>query len=90
MNIKDDMIFKKSEDAIERTGSEELLIFHSTVGKLFEVNSVGKNIWQLLDGKRTVEEIKEILGKEYGNVAEINKDLSEFLNKLLKLNIIKN
>ncbi|MFX0135845.1 MAG: PqqD family peptide modification chaperone [Candidatus Hodarchaeota archaeon] len=88
MNIEDNFIFRKKDRVIERLG-EELLLFDSSKGILFEVNETGKTILIMLDGKHTVENIKDQLRKEFYEVGEIDKDISDFLNELLEMDIIE-
>ena len=88
MNIDNNLIFKKKDKVIERLG-EELLLFDSSKGVLFEVNRTGKTIYIMLDGKHTVKNIKEQLRKEFDEIGELDKDISDFLNKLLELDLIE-
>ena len=88
MNIYDDLILRKKEDVIERFGGE-LLLFDSSSGKLFEVNETGETIWSMLDGKHTIREIKEQLKEGFREIRGIDRDLSDFLNKLLELNLLE-
>lgn len=87
MNIDDDLILNKKDNVIERHG-EELLLFDSSTGKLFEINETGKIIWMMLDGTHAVREIKELLKDEYEGIVELYGDISDFLNKLLELGLI--
>lgn len=89
MNIDDNLVLRKKEDVIERYG-EELLLFDSSTGKLFEVNETGKTIWSMLDDKYSVKNIREQLREKFESIQDIDRDLSEFLDKLLKLNLIEN
>jgi len=88
MDLSDDLVLKKKGDVIKRFG-EELLLFDSSEGKLFEVNETGKTIWSMLDGKHTVKEIKEKLEEEFEGIQEIDRDLSDFLNRLHELDLIE-
>ena len=88
MNIDDNSIFRKKDKIIERLG-EELLLFDSSKGTLFEANETAKTILILLDGKHTVKNIKEQLKDEFDKAEEIDKDLIGFLNKLLELDLIE-
>lgn len=89
MKIMDDLVLKKNENVVERFGEDELLLFDSSLGKLFEVNETGKEIWKLCDGKHTVKKIKESLRDEFGDIKDIDKDISDFFNKLLELNLVE-
>ena len=88
MNIEDNFIFRKKTTVIERLG-EELLLFDSSKGVLFEVNDTGKTIFILLDGKHTVKSIKDEIIKEFDEIGDLDNDISEFLNQLLELDIIE-
>lgn len=88
MDLSDDLVLKKKGDVIKRFG-EELLLFDSSEGKLFEVNETGKTIWSMLDGKHTVKEIKEKLEEEFEGIQEIDRDLSDFLKRLHELDLIE-
>ena len=88
MDIGDDLILRKKEDVIERSG-EELLIFDSSVGKLLEVNETGKVIWSMLDGEHSVKEIKERIEDQFEDIHELDIDIRNFLTKLLELDLIE-
>lgn len=87
MLTDDNMVMKKKEHVIERHG-EELLLFDSINGKLFETNDTGKSIWIMLDGKHTVRQIKEKLKEEFEFDSNLDVDVSNFLNKLAELGLI--
>ncbi len=89
MEISNNSIIKKNVNVIERNGEDALLLFDSSLGRLFEVNETGRIIWKLLDGEHTVEEIKYQLKEEYESAERIEKDTRDFLNKLIELNLIE-
>ena len=88
MIIHDALFLKKKDNVIERFG-EELLLFDSSTGKLFEVTDVGKTIWVLLNGQYTVAAIKNQLKKEFTDVKTIDIDVIDFLTKLHELDLIE-
>jgi hypothetical protein len=88
MTFGDNLILKKKEDVIERSG-DELLLFDSSTGKLLEVNETGKTIWSMLNGEHTIKEIKDKLITEFEDVKDLNRDLKDFLNKLLEMDLIE-
>jgi hypothetical protein len=88
MNIHDNLVLKKKEDVIERFG-EELLLFDSSTGKLFEVTDVGKTIWVMLNRQHTVAKIKYQLKEEFADIKTIDIDVTDFLTKLLELDLIE-
>ncbi len=86
--INDDLVMKKRETVIEQMG-EELLLFDSSTGKLFELNETGKTIWVMLNGKHTMNVIKEQLREEFDTSQDLNKHLSDFINTLQELDLIE-
>ena len=88
MIIENDVFLTKKEDVIERFG-EELLLFDSSAGTLFEVTDIGKTIWILLDGQHTLADIKRQLQEEFPDVQTIDTDVQSFLTKLVELDLIK-
>ncbi len=88
MIIHDNLVLKKKEDVIERFG-EELLLFDSSTGKLFEVTDVGKTIWVMLNSQHTVAKIKHQLKEEFADIKTIDIDVTDFLTKLLELDLIE-
>ena len=88
MNINNDTVLRKKDHVIERKG-EELLLFDSSSGKLFELNETGKAIWNMLNTQHTVEEIQKHIQQEFKKTGNIAQDLSNFIAKLLELNLIE-
>ena len=88
MIITDESVPSRNKDVIERLEEEDLLLFHSAIGKLFEVNRVGKEIWKMCDGTLKVRQIKEELANNFSPSKRIEDDTEEFLDKLFHLNLI--
>jgi len=56
----------------------------------FEINEVGIDIWQEIDGKKTVAEIATILAQKYNTaVADVHSDIEEFLMYLKEQQLIR-
>ncbi len=89
MDINDDLILKRNDTVIERFG-EDLLLFDSSSGKLFEVNETGKSIWTMINGEHCLREIREKLEVDFEESQKAEKDLIEFIKKLNELNLIHN
>jgi hypothetical protein len=88
MNIQDTLVLKKKDHVIERFG-EELLLFDSSTGKLFEVTDVGKTIWIMLKEKHSIAEIMAQLKAEFPDVQTIDRDVHDFITKLQSLDLIE-
>lgn len=79
----------KVANAIWNEISGEVLIFSHSSRKLFTTNSTGKFIWELSDGKWTVNEIIDRTAKEYdAEIKDIKEDVIDFFSELNKLGFI--
>lgn len=57
---------------------------------VYMLDSVGVDIWNLIDGKRTLPDILNALLGEYDVEAEVlSKDLAEFIEQLESTGVIK-
>lgn len=68
----------------------ETLVVDVKSGLLYPLNSVGTRIWELCDGRRTVEEIVQIIAAEFdAELATIREDTSQFVQELERAVLIK-
>lgn len=57
---------------------------------VYMLDSVGVDIWNLIDGERTLPDILDALLREYDVEAEVlSKDLDEFIEQLESAGVIK-
>lgn len=57
---------------------------------IYTLNGVGARIWALVDGSRTMAEIRDIILEEYDAPAEgIDADLQEFVDNLLSIEALR-
>lgn len=57
---------------------------------VYTLDSVGADIWELIDGDRTLSEILDLLLGEYDvDVAVLSKDLDEFFGQLEAIGAIR-
>jgi hypothetical protein len=55
----------------------------------FKFNPMGSMVWELCDGNKTVEEIRDtIIQRTRGNEKDMEKRLFKFLNRLMKNELI--
>jgi len=86
--------FTKDPNIVFRKIAGEVILvpIRQNVGDLesiYTLNEVAARIWELIDGKRKVEEIKEILVEEFEvSAQEAGKDLIEHLQQLEKIEAI--
>lgn len=81
------MVFRMIED-------ETILVpIRNNVGDLqniYILNEVGAKVWELLDGKRGIEKISNIISSEYDIITkEVERDISEFIEDLKSIGAIK-
>lgn len=88
-------IYIPSEEIVARNIEGELIIVPLTSGigdmedELFTLNDTGKEIWEKLDGKKTIDEIISELSSNYNaEPEEIKQDVTGLIEELLKRNII--
>lgn len=84
----------KDPNIVSRKIADEIILvpIRRNVGDLesiYTLNEVGTFIWDLIDGKRQIREIRERILEEFDVTdEEVEKDLVEFIQKLEKLGII--
>jgi hypothetical protein len=93
--IRMDMVFSHSSDVVSREIDGALIIVPLTSGvgdmedDLFSMNESGTEIWNMLDGKKTLQEIIEALAQQYrAEQGEIEQDVAGIVTELLKRRMI--
>jgi hypothetical protein len=72
-----------SQDQVSCDLSTEAVLLNLKSGVYFGLNTVGKNIWKLIQEPRTLEEIREVLLEEYDvEPKRCEKDILELLQEL--------
>ena len=90
-----DRCYQKSPDIVSRKIADEYILvpIRHNVGDLesiYTLNEVAARIWELIDGKRNMGEIRDMIVEEFEvSPEEAEKDLSELLQKLEKIEGIK-
>lgn len=87
-------VYKKSDSVVHRKISNEFILvpIRQDVGDLesiYTLNETGARIWELIDGKTKVSEIKERLLEEFEVLPEeAENDLQEHLRQLEEIEAI--
>lgn len=69
--------------------SDSGFIFLPTTGETFTLNEIGKQIFKMLQAKKSIEEIsKEILDEYDIDTLTVERDVEDFLLRLKSLNLI--
>mgnify|MGYP001558480245 CR=1 FL=1 len=88
-------VFSKSEDVVSRRIAEEYIIvpIHKKaddVDCIYTINNVAGFIWELIDGKKRVNEICDVLTEEFDvSAGDAEADLTELLGQLKDIGAIK-
>ena len=84
------IIFKKAPFVLEKNIDNKIYLLNPQKGDLYVLNKVGKFIWRLINGKNSLEDIKNKILKKF-NVKEkvLSYSLNRFLNNLERLKIIE-
>ncbi|RZB30189.1 MAG: hypothetical protein SRB1_02469 [Desulfobacteraceae bacterium Eth-SRB1] len=89
-----DKVYSKSDSIVFRKIADEFILvpIRQNVGDLesiYTLNETGARIWELIDGKIKVREIKEKLIEEFEvTPEEVEKDILEHLVQLEKIKAI--
>lgn len=57
---------------------------------IYTMNAVGGRIWELLDGQRSVSDLKDIIVEEFDvSLEEAEEDIKTFLDQLMSMNVVR-
>ena len=80
----------RNADVSARSIEELFFLLHPDTSELHQVNDVGRRIWELADGQRSVGDISDAVAAEYDvepGVAQA--DVLEFLEELRTKDLIR-
>jgi hypothetical protein len=73
---------------LEQTDST-LVLLHPRSGEYFTLEAVGRRVWQLCDGKRTIAEIAASIAEEYEEApGVITSDVLELVKELMDAELV--
>lgn len=87
--------YQKDPNIVSRKIADEVILvpIRQNVGDLesiYTLNEIAARIWELIDGKRNIKEIKDKIIEEFEvTPEEAEKDLIEFLQQLERIEGIK-
>jgi len=88
-------IYAKNPDIVFRKIADEVILVPiknnvRDLESIYTLNEVGARIWELVDGKRDVQQIRDVVANEFEvSAEEAGKDLKEFMEKLFEVGGIK-
>jgi len=88
-------VLKKNPDMVTRVIDDETIllpIYKSSddISCIYSLNKVASRVWEAIDGKRTVAQIKAKVLKEFDTTPEeVNKELGMFVKELKEIKAVK-
>ena len=92
--MKETKILRKNPGMVTRKIQNEIILLpiyktSDEIECLYTLNKVASQVWSLIDGKRTVAEIKKDMSKKVSSTEkELDKEMSKFLKELKEINAI--
>ena len=80
--------FQRKESVVSRKENNGLILFNTVTGEPYFIEGTGIDIWDVLKDKCTINDIKERLHEKYEDDPNMEDDISEFLNDILKEGLI--
>jgi hypothetical protein len=88
-------LYRSSTAVVKREIADETILVPirksaEELDSIYTVNEVAARIWDLMDGKKTVTEIKKTILNEYDvTPEELDRDVEELISKLLSERLIE-
>jgi pyrroloquinoline quinone biosynthesis protein D len=77
------MPFRTSSDTVSRRLGDAAVLIRLSTNRIYELNSTGARLWDLLQGDRSLDDIVDTLCNEFdGPSATIRADVDELLQQL--------
>lgn len=87
--------YQKDQSIVSRKIAEEVILvpIRKNIGDLesiYNLDEVGARIWELIDGKKKIKEIKGILLEEFDvTEQQVTSDIKDFISQLESMGGIK-
>lgn len=82
-------MLNQNQDFLVQVVKGEAVLLNSKTGDYFGLNEVGSDFYQLVDGKKGLEEIIDLLDEEYDVKREVLKaDVENLVARLLEKKIL--
>ena len=89
-----DRVYQKNQNFVFRQIDDEILLVPiknnvGDLGSIYNLNPVAAFVWQHLDGKKTLNDIKDMMTGEFDvSAPNAEQDLTEFVSELEKIDAI--
>jgi len=82
--------FKRNKEVVWRTLGDDCILLHLESGIYYTLNEEGRMLWEALDGKNNLAEIRSKMMEQYDvDGGTIQKDLIEIIEDLIKEDLVK-
>jgi hypothetical protein len=90
MTKKLEKIYQRSSETRYRILEGEAVVVCLDAGEVFVLNEIGARVMDLLDGRRTLADIRDLLLIEYDvGKAQLEQDLRSYIHELKEAGIIQ-
>ena len=87
--INPEKIYERSSEVRYRILEGEAVVVRQDVAQVFVLSEVGARVLELLDGKRKLTDVRNLLLIEYAvDEARLEQDLNQYINSLNEVGII--
>lgn len=93
--MKKDTVLKKNPDIVARVIDDETILMpiyktSDDINCIYTLNKSAALIWDAIDGKKTIGQIKAMVSKEFDSKPEeIDKEISDLLKDLKEIKALK-
>ncbi|MEM9776995.1 MAG: PqqD family protein [Chloroflexota bacterium] len=88
--IHKETVYKQKEGLVWREVDDGLVIVAPNAGEVKALNQLGGQIWLMLEGRQTVDDIHQAIAAEYPDIdpEQLEQDVNLFIQSLLERNLL--
>ena len=93
--MKGDKALRKNNDIVTRKIEDETILMpiyktSDEINCIYTLNKVASEIWDLIDGKRTLKDIRKVILERFDTTpGEADKEMTGFLKELKEIKAVK-
>ena len=93
--MKDSVVLRKNPDMVTRVIDQETILMpiyktSDEINCIYTLNKVGSRVWELINGKRPLAQIKKQALKEFAATPdEVEKEMAAFLKDLKEIKAVR-
>jgi tRNA uridine 5-carbamoylmethylation protein Kti12 len=92
--MEETIVLRKNKDIVSRVIDDETILLplyksSEEINCIYTLNKIASQVWELIDGKRTLGEIKKIILRKFDTTPEeVDKEMEKFLKDLKEIKAI--